>query len=343
MLTDKSEQKLVAKIRQLAWLQLALAIGLMPLTLVFFHQFSLIAPLVNLFAAPWVGILIVPMLVLLVIIQFTFHGLAGYVSDAVIFLMSLLWKFIELLAGTEYAVMRLPALISYNLITALPGLIILYRFRHHRFAIAGLLFFIPWSILVENPLGEEELQIDFLDVGQGLSIVVRTHRHVLLYDAGFRAGEHFDIGRMVILPYLWHEGITHIHRVILSHDDKDHTGGYKAVIDGVTTDSLTVMPGSEFKSRYPYSQVCQAGQKWHWDGVDFDILYPTAMAQKNHKLSENNRSCVLRIRHKGRTILLTGDIEARAEREMATLYGEHLKADVISAPHHGSATSSTQV
>ncbi len=343
VLTDKSEQKLVGKIKQLAWLQLALAIGLMPLTLVFFHQFSLIAPLVNLFAVPWVGILIVPMLVLLVIIEFTFHGLAGYVSDAVIFMMSLLWKFIELLAGTEYAVMRLPALISYNLITALPGLIILYRFRHYRFAIAGLLFFIPWSILVENPLDEGELQIDFLDVGQGLSVVVRTHRHVLLYDAGFRAGEHFDIGRMVILPYLWHEGITHIHRVILSHDDKDHTGGYKAVVDEVMTDSLTVMPGSEFKDRYPYSQVCQTGQKWHWDGVDFDILYPTAAAQNNHKMSKNNRSCVLRIRHKGRTILLTGDIEARAEREIAALYGEHLKADVISAPHHGSATSSTQV
>ncbi len=343
VLTDKVKERLAGRIRRLAYLQIALAIGLMPLTLIFFHQFSLIAPLVNLFAVPWVGVLIVPMLVLLVIIQFPFHGLAGYVSDAVEFSMSLLWKFIELLAGTEYAVIHLPAPVSYNLIAALPGFVILYKFRKRNFAMVGLLFFIPWSILIENSLGEGELQIDFLDVGQGLSVVVRTHKHVLLYDAGFRSGDHFDIGRRVILPYLWHEGITHINRVILSHDDKDHVGGYKAVASEVMTDSLTVMPGSEFKNQHPYSQVCQTGQRWHWDGVDFDILYPLAMAKNSLGLSENNRSCVLRIRNKGRTIILTGDIEARAEHEMVAVYGDRLKADVISAPHHGSATSSTQI
>lgn len=342
VLTDSVEEGVSGKIKRLAWLQLALAIGLMPLTLIFFHQFSLIAPLVNLLAVPWVGVLIVPMLVLLVVMQFVFHGAAAYVADAVEFLMALLWGFIQLLAETEYAVMRLSAPTSYNLMTALPGLIILYRFRRRSLAMAGLLFFIPWSVFIENSPGEGELQVDFLDVGQGLAIVVRTHRHVLLYDAGFRAGDHFDIGRRVILPYLWHEGITHIHRVILSHDDKDHTGGYKAVGNEIMVDSLTVMPGSELKRRHPYSQECQAGQRWHWDGVDFDILYPTVRAKNNRGLSENNRSCVVRIRHGGKTIMLTGDIEAHAEREMVAVYGERLQADVISAPHHGSATSSTQ-
>jgi len=341
-LTDRIGEGVSGKIRRLAWLQIALAIGLMPLTLIFFHQFSLVAPLVNMFAVPWVGMLIVPMLVLLVVIQFVFHGLADYVADAVEFLMMLLWGFIQMLAETEYAVMRLSAPTSYNLITALPGLIILYRFRGRSFAIAGLLFFTPWSAFIENSLGRGELQVDFLDVGQGLAVVARTHGHVLLYDTGFRAGNHFDIGRRVILPYLWREGITHIDRVILSHDDKDHTGGYQAVADEIMVHSLTVMPNSEFKDQHAHSQVCQAGQRWRWDGVDFDILYPTARVRNNQGLSSNNRSCVVRIRHKEKTIMLTGDIEARAEQEMVAVYGKRLKSHIISAPHHGSATSSTQ-
>ena len=87
-------------------------------------------------------------------------------------------------------------------------------------------------------------------------------------------------------------------------------------------------------------QTCQAGQRWQWDGVDFQILHPRS-EDYALKRSPNALSCVLRVQSvSGRVALLVGDIEAAQELELRQRE-PNLLADWLLVPHHGSATSST--
>jgi competence protein ComEC len=71
------------------------------------------------------------------------------------------------------------------------------------------------------------------------------------------------------------------------------------------------------------------------DGVQFEIVHPAAQFSG----SANDGSCVLRVMARGGSALLTGDIERAAEAALAA--AGSIDVDVVIAPHHGSATSST--
>jgi len=98
-----------------------------------------------------------------------------------------------------------------------------------------------------------------------------------------------------------------------------------------------VRAGGEVQPGVP----CAAGSKWSWDGVSFEFLHPRAEAPADRAVRANNQSCVLRIEGGGARVLLTGDIERAAERELLLRAPALLPADALIVPHHGSATSST--
>jgi competence protein ComEC len=66
-------------------------------------------------------------------------------------------------------------------------------------------------------------------------------------------------------------------------------------------------------------------------------LWPAGKA----RLSSNNRSCVVQVIAGNGRILLTGDIEVKAEQALVRAYGTELQSSVLVVPHHGSNTSST--
>lgn len=78
--------------------------------------------------------------------------------------------------------------------------------------------------------------------------------------------------------------------------------------------------------------------RWHWDGVDFQILHPPP----HSSYWGNESSCVLKIMGQGHRILLTGDIEYGAEQTLVSMFSEQLAADILVVPHHGSKTSSSE-
>jgi competence protein ComEC len=84
-----------------------------------------------------------------------------------------------------------------------------------------------------------------------------------------------------------------------------------------------------------------AGQRWSWDGVDFEMLQPTASSYDIASLKPNARGCTLRVSTKARSMLLAADIEAAQEAQLVATAAGKLRADVLLAPHHGSGTSST--
>jgi competence protein ComEC len=97
------------------------------------------------------------------------------------------------------------------------------------------------------------------------------------------------------------------------------------------------MPVNDIDSTVP----CQAPDEWRWDGVTFTVLYPPPAGSNDRRVKDNDVSCVLRVQGPGGSVLLTGDIEAPSENDLVAHVPSRLRADVVVAPHHGSATSST--
>jgi competence protein ComEC len=160
----------------------------------------------------------------------------------------------------------------------------------------------------------------------------------LLYDAGPRATERFDTGKLVVLPFLHAKGIKRIDKMVLSHIDRDHRGGALAILNDIPATDI-ISSQLHFLGKHPIT-LCQAGQQWQWDGVLFEFIHPT-MDFLSSDISENNRSCVLRISNRHHSVLLTGDIEQQAERSLLEQQPDKLNSEVLLIPHHGSRTSST--
>ncbi len=310
------------------------SVGLSPLLLLFFQQVSLIAPLANLVAVPVISLLVVPLSLLAVIIMFISSTLAGklfYLLDPV---LRGLWWLLVYLAEIPLASIN-HALPSYwALLFAVPGILLLLAPVGIPARWLSLVMFLPLIFTGAKQPEIGEIKMTLLDVGQGLSAVVQTSHHLLVYDAGAKFSEQSDMGQSVLLPFLRSQGIVKIDSLIISHGDNDHIGGAVSLMRGIETKQVLTSVPQQLSEYAPIE--CKAGQSWLWDEVKFTILAP-----QQAFVSENDNSCVLKIQSKHGTVMLTGDIEALAETWLVKTYGEELKADVLVSPHHGSKTSST--
>jgi competence protein ComEC len=178
-------------------------------------------------------------------------------------------------------------------------------------------------------------QLNVLDVGQGLAIVIRTHSRVLVYDTGARFSDRLDSAQAVLLPFLTSKGIRKIDLLLISHGDGDHIGGAPSLLQAYP--QTPVLGQGVDKLPAKTADYCAAGQRWAWDDVEFSLLHPD---DSDYPLS-NNRSCVLKITGKGGSVLIVGDIEQKVENRLLSQYRQALSADILIAPHHGSKTSSS--
>jgi len=184
-----------------------------------------------------------------------------------------------------------------------------------------------------NALRDGEFEAMMLDVGQGLSWVVRTHGHALVYDAGARFPSGFDLGDAAVVPALHALGINRVDRLIVSHGDNDHAGGTGALAAAF---AMPVESGQPDRLAIPARQ-CLAGESWQWDGVSFRIVHP----QPPLAPIANDRCCVLEVRSGDSALVLTGDITANAEPAVAAALQPAARDLVLQVPHHGSRTSSS--
>jgi competence protein ComEC len=318
------------------WLraQWAVTIGMLPALLMLFQQFSLVSPLANALAIPLVSFVITPLAMLgsLPLLD-PVLALAHWVTAAM--MLAVDW-----LAAQPLAVWQQAAPPVWAMLLALLGGFWLLLPRGIPARWLGLLCFLPLlTAEAPRPLAGTA-QVTVLDVGQGLAIHVQTAGHDLLFDAGPAFSADADSGNRIIAPYLRAMGVRRLDAMVISHADKDHEGGAASVLAALPVGLLkTSLPFEHPLSAQPVRhELCVAGDAWEWDGVRFEMLHPGAepLSRKS-----NDLSCVLRVSASGRSMLLTSDIEAVSEQALLARYGKRLASDAMTAPHHGSRTSST--
>lgn len=307
------------------WLQPALVLGLLPWTLFWFGEASLAAALANAVLIP-AFVLLVPAVLATVVLTLALPALGTPLLLALAALFKCGWSALSFLAGLPGAYLTLPAPGPPALVAALAGAAWLLAPRGVPGRWLGVLGLLP--LLLGTPAPEPGgFRLTLLDVGQGLAAVVRTSEHALLFDAGPRYRTGFDTGEAIVVPYLRARGVRRLDRLILSHGDIDHRGGVAAVREAVPVAATLGVAQTD---------PCRAGESWRWDGVRFRVLHPDGPRWRG-----NDASCVLAVSGPAGRALLTGDIQAAAERHLVAVHGDALDADVLVVPHHGSASSST--
>lgn len=322
-----------SKVVGFARVQWAVTIGLLPILAISFGSLSLISPIANALAVPLFTLVVVPLVLAGTALSCISLELGGLVLSLSVRLLESCWPAMEWFAELPLAMWYFPTmpLVHYALLAlgavlfVLPGAVPL--------RLVALALCLPAATYRVPAPGLGEFEIAMLDVGQGLAVVVRTHSHALVYDAGpaFRTGR--DTGELVVLPYLRARGVRVLDRLVISHGDLDHQGGMRSILEQMPTRSLLVGPTVQTTRT---AEQCKRGQRWVWDDVVFETLHP---AESSASDSDNNRSCVLKVAGQGGSALLTGDIEAEAEA--AVIRAGPLAADIVSIAHHGSRSSST--
>ncbi len=317
--------------------QVLVAIGLAPLLLILFQRVSLVAPLANIFAVPWVTLVVVPLCLLgtalLGPLPAAGTGLLQLAAGA----MGWLWPLLRGLAHSSMAQWLQPPAPHWAYLPALLGTVWLLAPAGIAGRWLGGVLLAPMVLVSPARPQNGEAWFTLLDVGQGLAAVVQTAGHTLVFDTGPATSERFDAGSAVVIPYLRYYGVRRIDTLIVSHGDMDHRGGVPAVLANTEVRRLLTSAPHKIHWEKGGVETCEAGQHWRWDGVRFEIIYPFP----DHAYHGNDASCVLRVKTARQAVLLPGDIERRSEKRLVAKEARRLGADILVAPHHGSNTSST--
>ncbi len=312
--------------------QLLLSMALIPLSVAWFQGFSVISPIANLIAIPWVSFGIVPLALIATLIMPVSAALAKGLLWLAAWQIQGMMALLEMLAGFHWSYFAHIAS-PLGIMLALLGAIWFTLPKGVPYKPLASLLWLPFFFQTPHPPPTTGARLILLDVGQGLAMLIQTPHHTVLYDTGPKT-MYSDAGQDIVLPTLNYYGIRHLDHIVVSHGDMDHRGGLSAIRAVMPYEHL-LTSGFELGD----SKACVAGEQWSYDGVHFEVLHPTDTVPRPGKAKKNNDSCVILVTVGTHRILLTGDIEASVESVLSTKLSN---VDVLIVPHHGSKTSSSE-
>jgi competence protein ComEC len=187
--------------------------------------------------------------------------------------------------------------------------------------------------------------IEFIDVGQGDSILVRLNKGkdilidtggILKYENEFKRANEFSIGSDLLVPYLKSIGIDNIDYMFITHGDMDHIGGAEDIIKSIKVKniylngSINTLEESLLKYNPNYLKEKDVIEV---NNITLNILNPGKYT------NENDSSLVIYFNIKGYNILLMGDASKQVEEDLINKYD--LNVDILKLGHHGSKTSTS--
>ena len=327
----------------------------MPLTAYHFNNFFLTGLVLNVLIVPFIGILVA-----LGIVTLFFFYL--YPPSGLIFA-----------AGLDFLTKSLISLLSYfsnnfnaNIITGSFPYWLLFIILITIFSIGfvnklkGRKWLMIFTLMILNvfmwnkALHFRGIEVYFLDVGQGDAIFIDgfATKNILI-DAG-RKGFGKQAGKYIISPFLLEKGIKKIDYLMLSHQDADHVGGVKYLLQNFQVDTL-VTSYFDSKSTYyldalstaieleiPIKKVMMGETIRLGLSSTIQVYNPSGSYAYSVLSSSNNLSIVMKFTYGYSTILFPGDIEFKAEKFLVES-GFQINSNILKVPHHGSATSNSEI
>ncbi len=348
----------------LAAVSIAAVYFLLPITTFYFHRIPLVSVPANLTTIPILGLWVLPAGLLSVLtLPFSSQPAAFFLHTGA-WGMNIMMDIIGFWSGLSWASIWsfTPNFFEISLFYAFT--FFAFFARHRRWARIGLtaivfLIIIDVSYWVHRVKFNRDLEVVFLDVGKGNAALVSfPGGEKMMIDGGGFSSNHFDVGKMVIAPFLWHRKIGTIDTLVLSHPQSDHMNGLRFIAeafhpkefwyngDQVETPSYKDLMKTLETSDISIKRPAQLQEKISINGAEVEVLYPEPVGKTGALSSEgkdlNNRSLVLRISYAGTSILFPGDLEKMGENSLLAHAGPRVKSDILLSPHHGSRTSSSK-
>ena len=367
---------LISKIKEILAVTMSASLAVVPVMIYHFNLFGTYFLITNLLASIIIGPITL-LGTLLVIISFISINIAKILSYILKFLIDIL-LFISSFSKLPISKIYIPTpkisfiiIIYLSLIISLfiykvfhernPNTTILrvrnllalvkYKFKQNRNDIIKRIVIINIVIFLCIIFIPRDIQINFVDVGQGDSTFIITPKNkTILIDGGGSNTGSFDVGENTLLPYILDKGYNKIDLMIISHFDSDHSLGCAKIIENLTVSNLILNKQLEENDIYKHIVsiakqkkvnliYVKAGDVITLNGVKIKILHPQEKLIAENSI--NNNSIVFKLEYKSFSILFTGDIENIAE-EVILSKNINLKADILKVAHHGSKTSSSQ-
>ncbi|NMP31040.1 DNA internalization-related competence protein ComEC/Rec2 [Thalassotalea sp. M1531] len=319
-------------------IQVSLSLVLMPISAFIFQQSSIIALLANLLALPVISFIVMPLLFVSLVLSGFLPLLSSYFFSAIEFILTALWAYLELLASWSMASVQLSHHMTWLMIllAIITGLFFFFMDKS-RLRLLVLSATACTGVTLLSGFAEQvkpKWTINVLDVGQGLAIAIAKGENTLLYDTGNAYPSGWNMVEQVISPFLQHQSLT-LDTVIVSHDDSDHAGGLPQLLRDYPNVQL-VFNAQVIEAFFGKQSPCLAGSNLQWQGLTVSMLWPIEQVA-----DKNDDSCVVTITDGNTTVLITGDIGKKIEKQLIRMY-PNLSADILIAPHHGSKSSSSQ-
>ncbi len=348
-------------------------LGTMPLSMYYFHQFSIAGLAANLLFIPLIAFLVLPAGLFGVFLFLLSPDMAAYAIQSSAFFLDLSLKCLPLFTDIPLTAMKtfgptvLEIFLFYMLLwsacTLFPAAGRNGKFRKYALPVLTVSLILlagDTAYWLHTRFGSKALRITVLDVGQGSAVLAEFPggKTMLIDGGGFYDNKAFDMGAAVVAPFLRQKKIMTLDYMLLSHPESDHMNGLLYIAQHFRVKELWYSgiraEGSNYRRfmeivrqkqiHFPDFQTLPRSRMIR--GVKAEILWPprnlTEMRKKEKWLhKENNTSLVLRLSFSGHSFLFPGDIEIRAEKELLKIHGKKLASTVLLAPHHGCASSNS--